>query len=281
MRAVCSLAVVAGFALGACERPSPLVICHNANCKHNDVEHDDTLESLNESLRALTFDGRPVLDGMEWDTFWYGAESRCIFAHDLNGSTSVPVADAADAIGDYLATTPQVGWNGERFYTFIELKGFVGASFDDRHTPDQFVQHANCALDAAKRIAMGAAAGGHPLTIGFVAGVPEHLKTVSMQPDWDLLANMPDVELMLIGDIFGPYSSLVPEISDYKVKLDAVEYHPDYMTAQHRETYKSLGIELVQWSFISTEEAFDAISRWEPKFVISNEAELMRRWIEN
>ena len=64
------------------------------------------------------------------------------------------------------------------------------------------------------------------------------------------------------------------------VPLDAVEYHPDFMTEVHRETYRSLEIELVQWSFVSTIEAFDALEKWEPSYVVTNEAELMRRWIE-
>jgi hypothetical protein len=278
MRAVCSLFVVIAFA--ACERPSPLVICHNGNCATNDVDRDDTLAALDESLH-VSFDGRPVLDGMEWDTFWYGAESRCIFAHDLNGNTETPVTDAAQMIADYLATTPQPTWNGERFYTFIELKGFVGKSVDDLHTPAQYDAHADCALEAARIIAVGAAAGGHPLTVGFVASIPQHHVTLKQRDGWKMLEGDPNVELMLVADIFAPYSSVVPEIPDYKVPLDAVEYHPDFMTLEHRETYRSLGIELVQWSLITTEEAFDAIKRWEPKFAISNEALLLRRWIEN
>ena len=276
MRAVYSLAI----ALAACTRPSPIVICHNANCAHNDPGNDDTLASLQESF-AMTFDGKPVLDGMEVDTFWYAKENRCIFAHDLEGSTAVPVDEAAAFIADHLATTPLVSWNSERFYMLIELKGFVGASFDDRHTPEQFVLHADCALAAAKTIADGAAAGGHPITLGFLAGVPEHLETVSKQPAWVELGMMPGVERMLIGDIFAPYSSIVPELTDFKVPLDAVEYHPDYMTVERKDTYESLGIDLIQWSFVSTEEAFNAIEHWEPKFAISNEALLLRRWIEN
>jgi hypothetical protein len=222
-----------------------------------------------------------VLDGVELDTFWYGAESRCVFAHDLDGSTSVPVPEAAAIVADHVATATSVAWNGERFFAFIELKGFVGDSFDERHTPEQFVQHADCALEAAQTIAAGAAAGGHPITIGFIAGVPRHHETLVIQPRWNALARDPNARLILIGDIFAPYSSLVPELSDFKVPLDAVEYHPDYMTTEHRSTYESLGIELIQWSFITTEEAFDAITRWEPTYAISNEALLLRRWIEN
>ncbi|HEY5948389.1 MAG TPA: hypothetical protein VIV40_22990 [Kofleriaceae bacterium] len=278
MRAVSSF-VLGLAALAACERPSPLVICHNANCASSDVNRDDTLSAMAESF-ALTFDGRPVLDGMEWDTFWDGSRGECLFAHDLNGDTATPASAAAQAIADHLATAPAT-WNGERFYTFIELKGFVGDSFDDRHTPEQFILHAECALDAAETIAAGAAAGGIPVTVGFIAGVPEHHTTLVSRPRWQTLSADPNLQLILIGDIFAPYSSIVPELSDFKVPLDAAEYHPDYMTAELRETYRSLGIDLIQWSFITTEEALDAINRWEPTFAISNEALLLRRWIEN
>jgi hypothetical protein len=277
MRAVCSLVIIL---LAACDRPSPIVVCHNANCASPDVARDDTLDALTESL-ALSFDGKPVLDGIELDTFWDGEQARCIFAHDLDRDTSVAVSVAATAVADHLSTTPVVAWNGNRFYVFLELKGYVGDSFDDRHTPEQFIQHAECALDAAETIATGAAAGGHPITIGFIAGVPRHHETLISRPRWDSLRADPNVELILIGDIFAPYSSLVPELSDFKVPLDAVEYHPDYMTTERRSTYESLDIDLVQWSFITTTEAFDAITQWEPTYAISNEALLLRRWIEN
>jgi hypothetical protein len=276
MRAVCSVLVV----LAACTRPSPLVICHNANCASPDASRDDTLEALAESF-ALSFDGKPVLDGMELDTFWDGAQARCLFAHDLGNDTTTGANVAAQAVADHLATTPVVAWNGDRFYAFIELKGYVGGSYDDRHTPEQFIQHADCALDAAATIATGAAAGGHPITIGFIAGVPRHHETLIARPRWSELEADPNAELLLVGDIFAPYSSIVPELSDFKVPLDVAEYHPDYMTTQQRSTYESLGIELAQWSFVTTEEALDAITRWEPKFTISNEALLVRRWIED
>jgi hypothetical protein len=275
MRAVCSLVV----ALAACDRPQPLVMCHNANCASPDVELDDTFEGLTESF-ALEYEGRPAIDGMEWDTFWYGAESRCIFAHDLNHSTEWSADQAAEAIAIHLATHQDVAYNGERFYMFVELKGFVGESFSDAHTEDQRTAHATCAVNVLDTVVNGARQGGHRLTVGFVAGVPELLEALTNEPRWGYFQEMPDLELMLIGDIFGPYNSIVPELADYKLPLDAVEYHPDYMTAQHREAYRSLGMDLVQWQYVTTVEALGAIQRWEPAYVVTNEAQLLRRWIE-
>ena len=274
MRTAISLAL----ALAACDRPQPLVICHNTNCASPDVTRDDTLSALAESL-ALTYDGRPALDGMEWDTFWHGDAGQCLLAHDLNGDISTPAMAGAQTIANHLASSPVASWNGERFYTFIELKGFVGESFDDAHTAAQRELHAECAVQAMELIVAGARTGGHRLTVGFVAGVPALHEALVANPRFHQFATSSDVEVMLVGDIFAPYSSLVPDLQDYTLPLGAVEYHPDYMTVQHRETYRSLGIQLVQWSFVTSTEALGAIERWEPEYAITNEALLLRRWV--
>jgi hypothetical protein len=276
MRTLCSLV----FVIGACDRPQPLVLCHNANCVAPDVSRDDTSSALRESL-ALTFDGAPVIDGIELDTFWFGAESRCLFAHDLDGDTTTSAAAAAQLIADHLATTSRASWNGERFYLFVELKGFVGESFDDRHTPMQRELHADCALDALDIVVAGARSGGHPITVGFISIEPPLLEALTARPRWPTYAAAPDLELMLVGDIFAPFNAIVPTLADYKVPLDAVEFHPRHMNAQHREAYRALDLDLVQWSFVTTTESLQSIERWEPRFVLSNEALLLRRWIEN
>lgn len=278
MRGSSSALVVVAAALAACDRHEPLVLCHNANCLGPDVTRDDTVTALEESL-ALRYDGVPVLDGVELDTFWYGAESRCLFAHDLEHDTSTPASAAGDAIASYLQANPRASWNGDRFHVFIELKPHVGPSYSDAHTPAQLVDHARCALDLADQILTGARAHGHPLTFGFVSAVPAHLHVLAEQPRWSALQAEPAVELMLVGDIFAPYSSVVPELADYD-DIHAVEYHPDFMTLPQRETYRSLDIELVQWSLVTTTEALAAIDRWEPRFAITNEALLLRRWAE-
>ncbi len=276
MRALCSL--LAMTALAACDRHEPLLICHNANCAGPDTTRDDTLDALQESL-ALSHDGLPVLDGMEIDTFWYGADSRCLFAHDLMHDTTTPATAAADVIAGYLGTHERASWNGERFYMIMDLKPHVGPAYSDAHTPEQLVDHADCVLELAERILVGARGGGHQVTFGFISAVPRHLEVLRAQPRWRTLAAEPDAQLLVIGDIFAPYSSVVPEISDYE-HLDVVEYHPDFMTVPQRETYRSLGIELMQWSFVTTTEALAALNYWEPAYAITNEALLVRRWAE-
>jgi len=88
--------------------------------------------------------------------------------------------------------------------------------------------------------------------------------------------------VMLIGDIFAPYADIVPKLEDFtRDQLTAVEYHPDFMTAEHRETYRSLGLALVQWSYVATTEALDAIEKYEPELAITNEATFLRRWMQN
>ncbi len=276
MRARSSLLAI--LAIAACDRPEPLLICHNGNCVGPDTTRDDTLGAMSDSL-ALTRDGLPVLDGMEWDVFWYGKDSTCLFAHDLVHDTSTPASAAADLVADHLATSTRAAW-GTRFYALIDLKAHVGPEYSDEHTPQQLRDHADCALDSAARVLAGARAGGHALTVGFISGKPVHLEVLTARPGWQALVPEPDLELLLIGDIFAPYAEIVPELADYKVPLDAIEYHPDFMTAQHRETYRSLGIDLVQWSYVATTEALAALSRYEPRFAITNEAMLLRRWTQ-
>jgi hypothetical protein len=273
------LACMAVAGLAGCDRHEPLLICHNSNCGSPDTTRDDTLDALQESL-ALRHDGLPVLDGMEIDTFWYGAESTCLFAHDLVHDTSTPATAAADAIAAYLAAGGRASWNGDRFYMLFDLKPHVGPDYSDKHTPEQLVDHAQCVLSLAETILVGARTGGHQITFGFISAVPRHLEVLRAQPQWTTLQAQPDAEMFVIGDIFAPYSSVVPELSEFE-HLDIVEYHPDFMTVPQRETYRSLGIDLMQWSFVTTTEALGAIDYWEPKYAITNEAALVRRWAEN
>lgn len=264
------------LALAACERPRPLVICHNGNCISPDVRRDDTVEALQQSL-ALRYEGLPVLDGVELDLFWYGNGERCIFAHDLAGALDVPAEAAATTIADYLAATPRPSWNGERFYVFFELKGHVGPAFADAHDEAQLVQHAECGLDAMEIVAAGANAGSHQVTIGFTSVAPRLLDALVARPRWPGRGGEPEV--LLVGDIFTLYSAEVPDLADYRVALDAIEYHPDVLTDGHREAYESLGLDLIQWSFTTSVEALDAIERHRPRWVLTNDAVLLRRWI--
>src|SRR5690349_11213418 len=144
--------------VAACDRPQPLLACHNGNCEDPDTTRDDTLEAMRDSP-ALSYDGLPVLAGTAWDALWRGRGSPCPSAHDLVHDTSTPASAAADLVADYLATTTRASWNGERFYTLIDLKAHVGPDYSDAHTPQQLRDHADCALDSATRLLAGARAG--------------------------------------------------------------------------------------------------------------------------
>ncbi|HSD89249.1 MAG TPA: hypothetical protein VLB44_17090 [Kofleriaceae bacterium] len=259
------------FSLVACDRPQPLLICHNANCTGPSVARDDSLAALSDSL-ALTYDGRFAYDGIEWDTFWDRAGHRCLFAHGLPHGDAVPASAAAQLIADHLATSPVPAWGGE-FYTLIELKAQVGEAYSDFHTDEELALHAECALDMRDIIVAGSSA----VTVGYLSSEPRLLKALTQSPRWQ---SQP-IRQLLIADIFAPYSSVVPSLSDFDVPLQAVEFHPDFMTPARREAYRSLGLELMEWSFVTTPEMLDAIEKWEPGFVLTNEGILLRRWIED
>src|SRR5687768_15296799 len=130
------------------DRPkSTWVMCHNANCVGPpDPERDDRLESLSESL-ALTYEGRPLLDGVEVDVFWHGAGGRCLFAHDEESAPrSADATAAGQVIADYVRQPGPRSFNGQIFAIRMELKGFVGG-LGDEHTDEQARLHAECALD--------------------------------------------------------------------------------------------------------------------------------------
>ena len=133
MRAIASTAALA-LALGACDRPNVLVVCHNSNCAEPaDPDMDDTIVALRESL-ALRLDGGPVLDGIELDLFWRGADGVCLLAHDLAGGITDLASDAATVVAGHLATAGELTAGGGPLNVFIELKAHVGADPSERHT---------------------------------------------------------------------------------------------------------------------------------------------------
>jgi hypothetical protein len=277
MRVFSSLAVVLVCAV-ACDRYKPLILCHNGNCSTPDVDRDDTLPALAESL-ALTYEGAPVLDGVELDTFWYGDTNECLFTHDLEHAAPTPILEAADLVSQYLASHERASWRGEPYYVLLDFKPTVGPHDSDRHTDAQLVSHAECVLDVIDRIMEGARAGGHRGAFAVTSELPRALQMMTERPRWATLSAASDVELMLVADIFTPYSAVAGDLHEFG-HLDAVEYHPDFMTEPLRETYRSKNIDLVQWSFSATSESFDAIEHWEPRFAITNEGRLLRRWTE-
>src|SRR5687767_8639109 len=101
---IASTSLLAILAVAACDRPHPLLICHNSNCAEPaDAVNDDTLEALRESL-AVTVNGKPAIDGVEVDLFWRASDDTCIFAHDIEFNTDKTqlASEAADVVAFHL-----------------------------------------------------------------------------------------------------------------------------------------------------------------------------------
>lgn len=276
MRARSSLLVLAVVA--ACDRPQPLVICHNGNCVGDAVVgNDDTLEALQASL-DLRWNGRPTLDGVEIDTMWHRPTRACLFEH---GPGEVLPADTAADAGDLLVrhlALPEVAWNGDRFYVAIELKGYVAGRFT-YHTADELALHADCVLDLYERL-VAAAAGRHRLQIVFESSAVETLEALVRSSRWPGRLDG-DVEVRLAGESGGIWDAAIqnPRLAEYTVQLDVMEYLAGYAYDAQVAAYRSLGVELWIWSYATTPDVLSAIEQDEPSAVLTSEATMLRRWL--
>ncbi len=272
MRRLCSaLAIAAG-----CARPDPLVICHNANCAGKLVVHrDDTLSALRRSLE-IEVDGRPAFDGIEVDTVWIAREDRCIFAHRDRGGADAASA-AGDAIAGYLLAAERATWNGELFVLKIELKPVVGPDLQ-QHDAGQEILHADCALDLAATVSAAAAAAGVELEVIADSSDAGLLRAVAARPAWG------DFPRRRLSADFGaprPFTPDTPRLSDLEgVPLDLIEFHPDWSNEAQIEAFRSLDVDFVLWMFSVTPEILAAIRAYDPAYVNTGEAELLRRWLE-
>jgi hypothetical protein len=267
-------------ALGGCEnaRPESLVICHNANCvEPTDPEADDTLAALEESL-ALTYGGRPLLDGVEIDSFWKGDEDLCLFAHDLDNAERVPAEDAASALAEYIARPGPLTYSGRPFQIFIELKGSVGISESEKHSPAQRALHAGCAWGMYDIIATAATAEGQDVEVVFTSFEPALLVAMRQlePPALAIRARFGGIQGIPL-----PLDGQTDSLDDYAGSgIDLVEVHPSWMLDGQLEAIQSAELELVFWMFEATVEIFAAIDHYEPTMIETSEARLMRGWLE-
>jgi hypothetical protein len=270
--------LVAG--LGGCENPRPdsLVICHNANCvEPTDPEADDTLAALDESL-ALTFDGRPLLDGVEIDSFWKGDEDICLYAHDLDNAERVPALEAAAALADFIDRAGPLTYSGQPFQVFIELKGSVDVSQTEKHSPAQRDLHARCAWDMYDKIAVAAITRGKEVEVVFTSFEPALLLAMRRHepPAPPIRARFGAIQGIPV-----PLDGQTHSLDEYSGSgIDLVEMHPGWMLDGQFEAIESADLELVFWMFEATAEIFAAIDRYEPAMVETSEARLMRGWLE-
>lgn len=272
--------LLAAWALTGCEnaRPDTLVICHNANCvEPTDPEADDTLAALDESL-ALTYRGRPILDGVEIDSFWKGDEDLCLFAHDLDNAERVPAEDAATKLAEYFAKEGPLTYSGQAFRVFVELKGSVGPGESDQHSPAQRDLHAKCAWRMYEIMASAASVESREVEVVFTSFEPALLSALrTRQPP--VLA-IP-ARFGAIQGIPSPLDGQTNSLEEYgDTGIDLVEMHPGWMLEGQLEAALSADLDLVFWMFEATSEIFAAIDHYEPAMVETSEARLMRGWLE-
>ncbi|MCO4763297.1 MAG: hypothetical protein KC502_17400 [Myxococcales bacterium] len=271
---------------GCASESQPALICHNSNCVEPPDPHaDDTLDALTASL-ALELDGRPAVDGIETDIFWSGESKRCIFAHDLETGADGPDAiEAANTIGKWLegrGTKPATRAAGT-FTVFIELKGHVGLSKADKHTPEQRASHASCALDMVARLAAASEASGVPLAVRFTSFDPDLLQALVDEPRWTKKTAKGEVSVAL-GVILGippPLDGQSKPLSAFSADLpiDFALCHPHWLRDGNRVAIRSRGWRLAWWMFSAVAETYDAIDRYEPAYVVTSEGETLARWL--
>jgi hypothetical protein len=274
--------VAAAVVFAGCDRPDTLLLCHNANCvEPPDPSKDDTLDAMRASL-ALELDGRPVIDGMEVDLFWQGGAERCLFAHDLKDLDSAsPAATAADELAAYFARAGPLSWSDQSFVVMIEMKGHVGAAKSDAHTPAQRDAHAACALDVFETLDAAALAEDRDVAVVFTSFDPALLAALAREPRWPAPGgSYATVRLGATIGIPTPLDSQTRPLDEFS-DIDLVEVHPHWMTDGQYEGYASAGYDLAFWMFSATVETFDAIDRYEPSMVVTSEARLLRRWLED
>jgi hypothetical protein len=271
----------------ACAPPAqPALICHNSNCvEPANPDEDDTVPALEASL-ALEEEGVPLIDGVEIDTFWFGEEARCLFAHDLERPGEYPdVSAATDVLNAWLSTRAAAGQplthRGDAFEVFVELKGHVAREKSARHTPEQRALHAACAVDVLEALAGPAIAGGRTLKVVFTSFDPDllvavHDALVDVAP-----SNLVEVQL---GGLFGippPLDSQTLPVGAFgDVPLDLVSIHPHWVREAATSTFSSQGLEVGYWMFSAVPETLQAIERERPAFVTTSEARLLRAWID-
>ena len=272
---------ILGAVLAACApRPHPIVICHNANCgEPTDPERDDTLPAFRESL-ALVENGRPVIDGIELDSFLRGADNVCLYAHDIsNGNEKTPATAPAEELAEHFAKPGPITFaEGTQFIALLELNAHVSADTKDRHTPDQLTLHAQCAWDIYEIISDAAIANERDVLIEFQSFSPDLLRAV--------LDNKPAVTPteFILGALQGvpsPLDDQTRPLRDFTgLPIKDIQFHPLFMQEAQHEAVLRANAELSFFWFDTTTEVFAAIRKFEPFAVATSEARLMRRWLE-
>lgn len=258
---------------------APRLVCHNSNCAAApDPTRDDTLVALREGLGLLEAPA-PRLDGLEIDLLWDAAAARCLFAHDVpaDGEPAAATADEAAAEIEAALVAPAFATRaGAALLVYVELKGYVGADHADVHTPADRVAHADCALALRDRLEVTAGATGHALEVVFTSFDPALLQAMV-----DAGAHEREgVRLAAIQGVPPPLDGQTRPLGDFAgVGIELVEAHPGWLQPSARDMVRSAGVGLSYWMFSAGSDTFARIERDAPEHVVTNEAELLDRWL--
>jgi hypothetical protein len=277
MRSTELATVLIVFALAACDRPQAFVICHNANCAAPiDPNRDDSIDGLRDSL-ATEFGGQPVIDGVEIDTFWRGSDDTCLFAHDLENDQT-PAMEPATELAAYFARPGPISHGDGPFQVMIELKSYVSADGKEQHSDAQLALHAACAWQVYGVLADAAVANDRDVRVLFEAFRPDLLRVMVAQTP----ASTPlPVRYGAILAIPRPLDSETRNLDEYAgVPIDIVEFHAQWILDGQYEAVRSMGLDIAVFMFSATSETFAVIEQYQPVLVVTNEAELMRRWLD-
>lgn len=263
----------------------PAIICHNANCvEPPDPQRDDSPEALRESLNATDDAGQPLIDGMELDLFLRGSDNQCVFAHDLDQEDPALARDAAGIVSDWLETPrAKATRTGGPYWVFLELKGTVGKTKAEVHTPEQRALHAQCAVDVLGVLADGARTGNVPLRVRLTSFSAELLAAVSSALKQSTWVNDDDVSVGLgaIQGVLPPLDFGTRPLDDYpdELGIDMITVHAQWLRDSTYQAYLSRGWSVGLWMFSAVPETYDAIEVFEPKWITTGEAKTFARWL--
>jgi hypothetical protein len=273
MRALTSLLLL----LAACDRPRTLLVCHNGNCAEpTDVSRDDTIEAFRDSL-ALEQDGRPLLDGIEIDTFWRGADDTCIYAHDLDNTANAPATLPAMELATYFARPGPITFGDAPFEVSLELKPSVDAD-RTQHTPEQAAMHAQCAWGLYRLLDDAAVANGRSINVSFGSFAPDVLRAMI---DATPATTRSPFRYVTYQGIPPPLDPDTRPIGDYAgLPISVVEFHTEWILDAQYEYVRSTHQDLAFFMFSLTDESFYTIEQYEAVYVTTSEARLFRAWLE-
>ena len=275
---------------GCVDEYDPVVICHNANCiEPTSPEEDSSMETLEESLRYMDEAlGRPVVDGMELDTFWWGEEGQCLFAHDLDHpERAVEAQEAMDLINQVLAERVDAGIpltrSSPRYTVLIELKGHVGPSKTEAHTEEELVAHAGCGISLGQSLIDGANARGYEVEVVFMSFAPALLEALFDHPGYPGLREQGHrVRLTALQGIPRPLDIQTVELDQFpeRIGIDMISAHPHWARPALYHAAESRGMEMGFWMFNIVPETLRAIEVHRPGYITTSQAPSLTSWLE-